>query len=58
MLVGARPREWRQKRAAAMLGVDARNLPYLLRKHHLDSASQPDGSFISARSNPSGGSLG
>jgi len=33
-----------KKRAAAMLGVDARNLPYLLRKHHLDSASQPDGS--------------
>ena len=33
-----------KKRAAAMLGVDARNLPYLLKKHHLDSASQPDGS--------------
>jgi two-component system, NtrC family, response regulator AtoC len=27
---------WVKKRAAAMLGVDARNLPYLLRKHDLD----------------------
>jgi transcriptional regulator with GAF, ATPase, and Fis domain len=27
-----------KKRAAAILGVDARNLPYLLRKHHLAEA--------------------
>jgi len=31
-----------KKRAAEMLGVDARNLPYLLRKHHLDEASNPE----------------
>ena len=31
-----------KKRAAAMLGVDARNLPYLLRKHHLDEHRTPD----------------
>jgi PAS domain S-box-containing protein len=27
---------WIKKQAAAMLGIDARNLPYLLRKHHLE----------------------
>ena len=31
-----------KKRAAAMLGVDARNLPYLLRKHRLDESSGAD----------------
>jgi len=31
-----------KKRAAAMLGVDARNLPYLLRKHHLDDGAGSD----------------
>ena len=31
-----------KKRAAAMLGMDARNLPYLLRKHHLDEGSNSD----------------
>jgi two-component system response regulator AtoC len=31
-----------KKRAAAMLGVDARNLPYLLKKHHLDQEPNPD----------------
>jgi two-component system, NtrC family, response regulator AtoC len=28
-----------KKRAASMLGIDARNLPYLLRKHHLDDGT-------------------
>ena len=31
-----------KKRAAEMLGVDARNLPYLLRKHHLDEGAGSD----------------
>jgi DNA-binding NtrC family response regulator len=32
-----------KKRAAAILGVDARNLPYLLRKHRLsDSPAAPE----------------
>jgi len=31
-----------KKRAAAMLGVDARNLPYLLKKHHLDDGPDAD----------------
>ena len=30
---------WIKKQAAVMLGIDARNLPYLLRKHDLDRAS-------------------
>lgn len=28
-----------KKHAASMLGIDARNLPYLLRKHHLDDGA-------------------
>ncbi|MEO8133382.1 MAG: sigma 54-interacting transcriptional regulator, partial [Betaproteobacteria bacterium] len=31
-----------KKQAAAMLGIDARNLPYLLRKHHLDEGASTD----------------
>jgi two-component system, NtrC family, response regulator AtoC len=31
-----------KKQAAAMLGIDARNMPYLLRKHHLDECANPD----------------
>ncbi|MEO8137962.1 MAG: helix-turn-helix domain-containing protein [Betaproteobacteria bacterium] len=31
-----------KKQAAAMLGIDARNLPYLLRKHHLDERARTD----------------
>lgn len=30
-----------KKQAAALLGVDARNLPYLLRKHNLSASFQP-----------------
>lgn len=29
-----------KKHAASMLGIDARNLPYLLRKHHLDDGER------------------
>ena len=32
---------WVKKRAADMLGIDPRNLPYLLRKHHLDEKTTP-----------------
>jgi hypothetical protein len=31
-----------KKHAAAMLKIDARNLPYLLRKHHLGEGLQPN----------------
>ena len=34
-----------KKRAAAMLGIDARNLPYLLRKHHLDESASSNASL-------------
>lgn len=30
-----------KKHAAAMLGIDARNLPYLLRKHHIFNSESP-----------------
>lgn len=32
---------WFKKRAADMLGIDPKNLPYLLRKHHLDEKTIP-----------------
>jgi PAS domain S-box-containing protein len=32
---------WIKKRAADLLGIDPRNLPYLLRKHHLDEKHAP-----------------
>src|SRR5262249_47213457 len=32
---------WVKKRAADMLGIDPRNLPYLLRKHRLDEKTVP-----------------
>lgn len=32
---------WIKKQAAAMLQIDARNLPYLLRKHNLNTGLQP-----------------
>ncbi len=34
-----------KKRAAALLHIDARNLPYLLRKHNLSEISLPNGSY-------------
>ncbi|HEU4855564.1 MAG TPA: helix-turn-helix domain-containing protein, partial [Nitrosospira sp.] len=36
---------WIKKQAAAILGIDARNLPYLLRKHDLGGTPEGGHSF-------------